>query len=243
MFGSGDLPELPDPIFQGLWDPSVDAKLRQLSINSEVFGFIAEGCTATYGFTWYIDGQLRRMHLWHHGTIKLNEGSPFAFEPVPLTGFVENEDAIFSIIDNLGIPLSAFESTQFRRYSYSSPPGPRRETFFHRFLTEYELAVLQRLLETDFSGRDVIAEQVKHLIVRQIDLSGTLEFHHHDASESIAESHIPAAGEADDMDGVKILFLLHVAQGKAKKLEIYREDHSPPKRLPPPEELRVFSPE
>jgi hypothetical protein len=53
---------------------------------------------------------------------------------------------------------------------------------------------------------------------------------------------IPVEAEGVDQDGVPIHFLLHVVDGFAKELEIYREDSGPVRRLPSPDTLELFRP-
>src|SRR5262249_50094460 len=151
--------------------------------------------------------------------------------------FIENEDAIFSIINHLAIPIDEeFETVQFNVYSYELPPGPIPGTFSDRFITVDELGILRRLLSVEFPGRDEIAREVEKAIVRRVDLSGSIEFSPF-VKERHAENWIPSAAMANDIDGVTIRFLLQMIDGRARKLEILKDDRSSIKRMPSPSEL------
>jgi len=53
---------------------------------------------------------------------------------------------------------------------------------------------------------------------------------------------VPTEGEAPDVDGVMIRYLLHVIEGRISELEIYKDDGSRILRQPEPEEVTVDGP-
>lgn len=107
------------------------------------------------------------------------------------------------------------------------------------FLPERQLVA--RLLESDFPGRDEIIEQMKEVKVRPADDDGCLEFLVSDKSEAPVLHRVPVEAEAEDEDGVGIHALLHVASGKVKELEFYKDDGTPIKRMPDASEWRILA--
>ena len=112
-----------------------------------------------------------------------------------------------------------------------------------RTLKPEEKKLLDHLLEGDFPGREVLTEQVKSSVVRNIDENGSLEFQVASDSTAPVKFRIPAEGEAQDSDGATIHVLLHVVNGKIHELEVYKEDSSPVISPPNPSEFRLFRPE
>jgi hypothetical protein len=104
--------------------------------------------------------------------------------------------------------------------------------------------MLQRLLETDFPGRDELASLLGQVSVRLIDANGSLEFQSESESKAAVIKRIPVEAEATDEDGITVHVLLHVVDGQPAELEIFKEDNSPVKRMPPPSafELIVLPP-
>lgn len=107
-----------------------------------------------------------------------------------------------------------------------------------------ERELIHRLLAPVFPGRDELSQQLETAKVRTIDEDGRLEF---SVSSTIRADHVkyavPTEGEYEDPDGITVHVLLHVAGGKAKELEFFREDGSPVQTWPDPDSIRVFAPE
>jgi len=79
-----------------------------------------------------------------------------------------------------------------------------------RDLTDNERTILNRLLETDFPGRDQIVEQLRVSRVKTIDENGSLEIQTDSpVKASSVKSRVPTEGEIEDSDGVIIHFLVH----------------------------------
>jgi hypothetical protein len=107
--------------------------------------------------------------------------------------------------------------------------------------TPTEAEVMQRLLAADFPGKEEIAKQLAGCRVRIIDDEGSLELELSDAAKpAVVEKRIPVEADAVDEDGIHVHFLLHVVKGFAKELEVYKDDGSPIKRMPCPDDLEVI---
>lgn len=108
-----------------------------------------------------------------------------------------------------------------------------------RELTSNERAILARLLEPSFAGRDILARQLKNALVTELDSDGSLKFHTQSAEKAGVKARVPVEAECEDSDGVTIHFLLHVVDGTIDELEIYKVNSSPVVRKPDASELRV----
>jgi hypothetical protein len=112
-----------------------------------------------------------------------------------------------------------------------------------RDLTASEAALLDRLLTNDFAGRDQIRQQLIGSTVQPIDQDGSLVFRViSTVKASLVKARIPTEGEAEDIDGVTVHFLLHVVNGVVQELEIYKEDNSRPIQMPSAAEIRLSAP-
>ena len=116
----------------------------------------------------------------------------------------------------------------------------QRKSF--RPVTDYERQLMWRLLETDFPGRNELAEQVEDCLVKPIDSDGCLEFRVNSHVRADVKWRIPTEGHVPDADGVAINILLHVADGQLKELEIYKSDNSPVIKMPDPAALEIWHP-
>lgn len=99
--------------------------------------------------------------------------------------------------------------------------------------TDEERSLLERLLEAEFPGRDELAPMVRNVLVRTIDEHGGLELRSEVSGEAPVVKRIPVEGEAKDDDGFRVHTLLHVVGGRPVELEIYKDDGSTVKRMPP----------
>lgn len=110
----------------------------------------------------------------------------------------------------------------------------------YRNLNEWEKQFIWRLLSVEFPGRGEIAEQLRHSLVKTIDQEGSLSFEIQNEVVAPVEKRIPVEAEAKDTDGQIVHALLHVVQGRATELEIYRDDGSPPRHLPDPQDWEIL---
>jgi len=103
------------------------------------------------------------------------------------------------------------------------------------------MAVLAKLLEADFEGRSQIEQQLHDVEVRTIDENGSLELRVTSSQKAVTGSRVPSEGEVKDADGVIVHVLLHVVEGIATELEIYREDNLSVGAFPDASRMTVFS--
>lgn len=101
--------------------------------------------------------------------------------------------------------------------------------------------IIERLLEVDFPGRDVILEQINNSVVTEIDENGSLEFDVKIKTKANVKRRIPIEAEYEDADGITIHLLLHVVDGIVKELEIYKDDTSTTIKMPEVKNLRLLN--
>lgn len=100
--------------------------------------------------------------------------------------------------------------------------------------TRYEAAILQRLLEADFPGKSDLSAMINDLVVKPLDQEGSLELQSQVQGHfALVTKRVPVEAEAEDEDGFKIHVLLHVVNGRPTELEIYKDDGSPIRQMPP----------
>jgi len=113
------------------------------------------------------------------------------------------------------------------------------QTQVFRVPSESELNVFARLLEVAFPGRDELKEQLANSVVRPIDEYGSLEIKTQSESSADVVKTVPVEAETKDSDGIAVHYLLHVRDGRAIELDVFKDDGSPLKRPPSPGDLRV----
>jgi hypothetical protein len=111
-----------------------------------------------------------------------------------------------------------------------------------RPLTDYELALLNKLLEPDFPGRDELRTQMGSLKARERFEDGTLQLQCGPEPRVPVRARVPSEGECVDVDGVMIHVLLHVENGVMNELEVFKDDGSTICRRPSPDALALFTP-
>src|SRR5437016_13355731 len=111
-----------------------------------------------------------------------------------------------------------------------------------REMTQKERSLVDRLLEFPFPGRDALTEQLHDSLVRPFGDNGSLDFQVRRGVRADVNDPIPVEGAAEDVDGTTIHILLHVIDGTARDLEVYKNDSSRVIKMPEPPELRLFSP-
>jgi hypothetical protein len=106
----------------------------------------------------------------------------------------------------------------------------------YRPLSEYERAVIGRLLEADFVGRGEIEDEVSHaeasLIAGTDDNYGSINIRTSSERKAVVVNRVPVMGITKDEAGGHIEILLHVIEGKVDKLEFIRMDGTPMIGLP-----------
>ena len=115
-----------------------------------------------------------------------------------------------------------------------------------RQLRNYEEAILKKLLEVKFAGRDKLVQQLLGLQAKSIDAEGSLQLLVAADIKAAINRGVVAEARFADLDtqgeaGAHVNILLHVNDGKLSMLEIYKDDHSKILKRPNPNELHVFS--
>lgn len=113
------------------------------------------------------------------------------------------------------------------------------ETGF-RPLDANEIALLKKLLDHDFQGRDALRMQLSSVTGRQTDEHGCLRLRTDETIEADSEIASPTEGRCEDIDGGVIVVMLHVRNGKLHLLEMFKEDGSEILRAPKAEALSVY---
>jgi hypothetical protein len=106
--------------------------------------------------------------------------------------------------------------------------------------TDVERALILRLLEPAYPGRDEIRTMLQHVEVRSIDEQGSLKLRPEVPGRVSGVKTIPVEAEANDTDGVIIHVLLHMVHGRPDELEVYKDDSSPIRHMPPPAEFNLI---
>ena len=115
-----------------------------------------------------------------------------------------------------------------------------------RPIIEKEKQVLLKMLDIDFTGRDILRQQLEGLLVKIMDDDGSLSFQVESNSVAPITTAVAVEARCPDLDSKEmndphINLLLHVVDGKMKQLEIYRDDSKPILREPDPGNLHLFS--
>ena len=110
-----------------------------------------------------------------------------------------------------------------------------------RPISPEERSIIDRLLKPQFPGRDEILAQIKESQVCQIDKDGSLRFFPPSTPYATVLERVPVEGSALDEDGYRINLLLHVNKGFIVELEIYKDDGSPIKKMPAPDQIEVVT--
>jgi hypothetical protein len=109
-----------------------------------------------------------------------------------------------------------------------------------RMPTDLERSLFERLLEAEFPGKTELLPMIHALLVKTIDSDGGLELLSQVSGEARVVKQIPVEAEANDEDGITIHALLHVVAGRPVELEIYKDDGSAVKRMPPASDFNLI---
>jgi hypothetical protein len=111
-----------------------------------------------------------------------------------------------------------------------------------RDLTSVERALIDRLLEVAFPSRDALQTQLNGARVTAEGCGDTRTIRlslADDAPRAATSLRVPVEGETPDVDGMPVAVLLHVIDGRAAELEIYRVDGAPLQASPVTEHMTV----
>ena len=106
--------------------------------------------------------------------------------------------------------------------------------------TPREAAIIDALLAEEFEGVVDLRAQARGLLVRQVFEDGTLDLIVPASAPAANVSHrVPVEAQCDDADGLPILILLHVIDGRLNELEIVKGDGSGVRQPPSADRLDV----
>jgi hypothetical protein len=105
--------------------------------------------------------------------------------------------------------------------------------------TEYDAAILARLLSVEFPGAAELRQQLVGCKVQQFDGFGTLKFRVAASERAEVLDVVPVAGVALDADGCPINYLLMVRNGILYCLDVCTATTLEMHRLPDPAEIEV----
>jgi hypothetical protein len=117
----------------------------------------------------------------------------------------------------------------------------------YRSPSAIELALLKKLLERDFVGRDNLLRQLDGLSVKTLDEEGSLSIRVDPLAPSaevksrvVSEAYYCDEGDGIPREGARVNVLLHVVKGKLTEIEIYKDNGSPIKKGPSAEGLIFY---
>jgi hypothetical protein len=111
-----------------------------------------------------------------------------------------------------------------------------------RPLKPAERALLEKLLDCEFPGRDELRRQLDSVAAQQVYDDGTLALRVASGQPAAVKGRVPTEGMCPDVDGVMIAVLLHVVNGMMDELEIFKWDGSDIVRPPAAAELVLCHP-
>jgi hypothetical protein len=110
-----------------------------------------------------------------------------------------------------------------------------------RVLDSRERALIERLLEVDFQGRDELRAQIGSVTAKQIEKDGTLELRCASGPPAPTKYAVAMEGVYTDADGGMVAIILHVDKGGfMRMLEILRYDGSPIIKPPSADSVKVY---
>jgi hypothetical protein len=105
-----------------------------------------------------------------------------------------------------------------------------------------ERALLEKLLDCEFPGRDELRRQLDYVAAQQVYDDRTLALRVTSGQPAAVKGRVPTEGKCPDVDGVMIDVLLHVVNGMMDELEIFKEDGSDIVRPPTADALVLLPP-
>jgi hypothetical protein len=96
-----------------------------------------------------------------------------------------------------------------------------------RQLDSRERAIFDALLAQPFPGREELAFQLRQATARRIDNEGSLGLKVIGAPPAQVTSRVPVEAQTHDSDGMDVFILLHVVDGFAAELDVFRGDSQP----------------
>jgi len=96
-----------------------------------------------------------------------------------------------------------------------------------RELTGRERGLVEQLTQPDFIGAAQLREQLEACEARTVDPEGSFELRVKNQSPARVFYRVPVELEARDRDGTPIHVLLHVVDGIARQIEVYKDAPTP----------------
>ncbi|MGA8428396.1 MAG: hypothetical protein WB729_01140 [Candidatus Sulfotelmatobacter sp.] len=113
-----------------------------------------------------------------------------------------------------------------------------------RQLDDRERGLIDKLLETDFLGRDELISQLASVTAKQIHEDGTLTLRCGSGLPSPSKYRLVAEAWCKDADGMTISIMLHISKDRFMcMLEIYKYDQSEVINAPRSSDLVLLPPE
>jgi hypothetical protein len=105
------------------------------------------------------------------------------------------------------------------------PIGTATDNF--RELTGRERGLVKQLIEPDFIGAVQLREQLEVCEARTVDADGSFELRVKNRSPARVFYRVPVELQARDRDGTPIRVLLHVIDGIASEIQVYKDAPTP----------------
>jgi hypothetical protein len=106
----------------------------------------------------------------------------------------------------------------------------------NRPLTEFERAVISKLLEADFEGKSIVEDQLTDATASTIantnDNYGSIKIFTTCKTKASVKDRVPVIANTQDESGAPVDILLHVVNGAVNELEFVRIDGQPMQGLP-----------
>lgn len=108
------------------------------------------------------------------------------------------------------------------------PPGWAPEVEWRR-PSPSESALVERMLTRDFPGvKELRSQFASGILVREVDPEGSFKIRVPEHGPVAPVAHrVPVEAETADLDGMPIIFLHHVIDGRLDELEFFRGDGEP----------------
>ena len=95
-----------------------------------------------------------------------------------------------------------------------------------------ETGLLNRLLDSNFQGVEALRDQVHACAVRTVDDEGSFQIITSVTTKALVKFRVPVELSGVDTDGIGVHVLLHVVDGVATEVEIYKDSPTPIVSLP-----------
>jgi hypothetical protein len=112
-----------------------------------------------------------------------------------------------------------------------------------RELTGRERGLVKQLTQLDFIGAPQLREQLEACEARTVDPEGSFELRVNNKAPARVFYRVPVELQARDRDGTPIHVLLHVVDGIAREVEVYKDAPTPIAAWPSHWDILVSGPQ